>query len=108
MTKKTITQEDLMPRGGAIHVQPVDKVYTLVQARQKQTRLYWNGTPCKNGHVSVRYTKDGVCKQCYGNKTKRGSTQVVDREKVVVKAIPTHQRSVMLMNADYTDIPTKK
>ena len=77
----TPTDKDLVPRGGAIHIQPSNKTYTLAHARKVGARLYWNGHTCSNGHNSVRYTKDGVCKECYGNKTKRGSLEVVDREK---------------------------
>ncbi len=34
-------------------------------AMEKGYKMYWNGTPCEHGHVSVRYTLTGVCKKCY-------------------------------------------
>ena len=27
-------------------------------------KMYWNGKPCRYGHVSVRYTYTGKCKRC--------------------------------------------
>lgn len=97
MSKKIkITQNDLTPKKAADHIQPADKVYDLLHARQKRTILYWNGKPCKNGHTSVRYTKDGVCKECYRLKSKMKEDIQIDREKVKVK-LDARKRSVQLM-----------
>lgn len=82
MKKSQPTQNDLTPRKKAQHIQPSDKVYTLFQARKLGTILYWNGKTCQNNHNSVRYTRDGVCKECYQDKIKRGSTAQMDREKI--------------------------
>jgi hypothetical protein len=35
------------------------------EALEKGYKMYWNGTPCSNGHISVRYTSSGFCKKCY-------------------------------------------
>ena len=91
---KMITQKDLTPRKKADHIQPVNEVYTLIQARQTGAILYWNGQPCRNGHTSVRYAKDGVCKECYQLRTKKKMDIQIDREKekdmVVVHSEQTH------------------
>jgi hypothetical protein len=35
------------------------------KALEKGYKMYWNGTPCEHGHVSVRYSFSGRCRECY-------------------------------------------
>lgn len=60
------TQSELNPvRGGTGVIQDVAKPCTRKEALCEGYVLYWNGKPCKNGHVAPRYTKTGHCKRCY-------------------------------------------
>ena len=46
-------------------VQEFGSVCTRKEAIENGYVLYWNGSECANGHVSVRYSKSGHCKKCY-------------------------------------------
>jgi hypothetical protein len=35
------------------------------KALEKGYKVYWNGVPCEHGHISVRYTSSGRCRECY-------------------------------------------
>lgn len=35
------------------------------EALDKGYKVYWNGVPCEHGHISVRYTFSGRCRECY-------------------------------------------
>lgn len=39
-------------------------VITRPEARQKSLKTYFTGLPCKNGHISPRYTQSGTCADC--------------------------------------------
>ena len=58
-------------------VQPFGSVIERMGALENGYLLYWNGRVCKNGHVSMRYSRDGICKKChYANPKVK-----IDREK---------------------------
>lgn len=42
-----------------------DEILTRQEALDGGYILYWNGKGCPNGHYSVRYARDGSCKECY-------------------------------------------
>lgn len=58
-------------------VQPFGSVIERMGALENGYLLYWNGRVCKNGHVSMRYSRDGICKKCYYSTVK----VKIDREK---------------------------
>ena len=62
-----INQIDLIPRGKGKKFQDLSKnpVMTRKEAELAGLTLYWRGESCSNGHNSVIYTRDGVCKECY-------------------------------------------
>lgn len=34
------------------------------QAKEAGLLFYWPGEPCKNGHLTYRYTSSCICRQC--------------------------------------------
>ena len=58
-------------------VQPFGSVIERMRALENGYLLYWNGRVCKNGHTSMRYSRDGICKKCYYANPK----VKIDREK---------------------------
>jgi hypothetical protein len=40
------------------------EINTRNQAADKGLLRYWDGKPCKRGHNSERYTRNGVCIEC--------------------------------------------
>jgi len=86
----TISQKDLTSRKRG-PIQKVGTTVTLKEARTKGFTLYWDGINCPNGHESVRYSNNGACKQCYYNKLKLGSLEVIfyDKEPAVEPIIIT-------------------
>lgn len=34
------------------------------EAKVLESNTYYTGVPCKNGHISVRYTQSGTCREC--------------------------------------------
>ena len=40
------------------------RIITREQAREGGRKRYFTGEPCKNGHVSERYTCDRKCVEC--------------------------------------------
>ena len=68
---------DLMPNKSA-PVQEVDTIVTKLEAQELGYILYWNGKACRNNHISVRYAKNGVCKECY--RLFRHQMELVDKE----------------------------
>jgi hypothetical protein len=70
MTKKSnikVAQSDLIPRVKNAKFQDlkIEPKISRSEAMKKGYILYWNGVDCDQGHQSVRYAKDGVCKKCY-------------------------------------------
>jgi hypothetical protein len=39
-------------------------ILTRADAIQQREALYFTGVPCRRGHLSPRYTKNGSCKEC--------------------------------------------
>jgi hypothetical protein len=37
---------------------------TRAEALELESKCYFTGNPCKNGHIFERWTSNGVCKQC--------------------------------------------
>ncbi len=48
-------------------LQDPDIPTTRREALRKGYKMYWTGSACKYGHISVRYTVSGQCKKCYQN-----------------------------------------
>jgi hypothetical protein len=40
------------------------EILTRRQAIQQNLPRYFTGQPCKNGHIAVRYTRNGTCEFC--------------------------------------------
>ena len=40
------------------------KIQTRKEAMQTGMKKYWTGKPCRNGHLTLRYTNTGVCIDC--------------------------------------------
>lgn len=51
-----------------------DEVVIISKKDAKAAGLdsYFTGKPCKNGHVSSRYTSNGVCVECHTNRNRSG------------------------------------
>jgi len=47
------------------------KVITREQAKKENLITFYTGNPCIHGHLCVRYVKDGRCKDCLHEKSKR-------------------------------------
>jgi 5-methylcytosine-specific restriction endonuclease McrA len=57
-------------------------------ARQAGQRFYFTGIPCKNGHISERYSSRGACVQCAKEKAK--AWQKSNKPKMSEKAMKRH------------------
>jgi hypothetical protein len=57
-------------------------------ARQAGQRFYFTGIPCKNGHVSARYSSRGTCVECTKEKAKQW--QKANKPKISAKVMKRH------------------
>jgi hypothetical protein len=57
-------------------------------ARQADQRFYFTNVPCKNGHLSERYSSSGTCVKCVKEKTK--VWQKSNKPKMSAKAMKRH------------------
>ena len=53
---------------------------TRKQAKQEGSKFYAPGSVCKYGHISIRYTSHGTCKECLDSKV-----YVYDSEEAIAK-----------------------
>lgn len=48
-------------------------MYTIIsrnEAKRQNLTKYFTGSPCVNGHISPRYTKNGICWECQKQRSK--------------------------------------
>jgi hypothetical protein len=45
-------------------VNTMTDIVTRAEAKAEGLLVYFTGAPCRNGHISVRQTSNGVCRQC--------------------------------------------
>ena len=57
-------QEHFRPIRSPNAPQQKERTTTRLKAIEAKYKMYWNGKPCKYGHVSVRYSYTGKCKKC--------------------------------------------
>ncbi|MGL4297327.1 MAG: hypothetical protein ACRCTG_16585 [Aestuariivirga sp.] len=46
------------------------KIVSLQEARSLDLKWYFNGVPCKNGHVAERLVSNQTCRECSAERTK--------------------------------------
>ena len=51
---------------------------TRMEAAQNGDLEYYTGKPCKNGHITIRNTLTGACKECNAEYVKRHKNKYRD------------------------------
>lgn len=53
---------------------------TRKQAKEAGLKFYWPGEPCKNGHLTYRYTNSCCCRQCKNCAEYNGYVDETDKQ----------------------------
>ena len=81
----------------------MDPVKTRDQARLDGDKHYFTGIPCENGHLSKRYTRDGVCVTC-GNIKSIEYVRTHKKNILLTKAKNRAKRKGLEFNIDISDV----
>ena len=64
---------------------------TQEKAKEINWRYFYDGAKCDNGHMSAKYTADGMCVQCRDEQIKRAMEEGPEKVKTI-----KHSRKIKL------------
>lgn len=77
---------------------------TAAEARAAGAKMYFTGRPCKQGHVSPRWTMGSICVECGRTSQRKHYAATLDESKArVAKWQKQNQERVLAIKAAYRD-----
>lgn len=76
---------------------PLTRVSREVAAKKGLT-FYWEGLPCKEGHIDLHYTSNGECKSCMQEEQRKKTS--IANSRVLAETIVDSVRLERLLDED--------
>lgn len=84
------------------------EVFTRGEAIEKDLKQYFTNVPCKNGHLSFRYTSNGYCTVCSSTSLKSWRSINKDKEQTYKKKYRSTLRGKALRNKNQQEREARK